>query len=261
MDFSFSDEDQAFREEVRAFLAEELGDRDIVRGGNMEAWKSYRQFIQKLAAKGWLTLAWPEEWGGQGATYMKQLVYNEEMAYHNAPANDMGSDRVGPTIMLYGTDEQKQRFLPPIVAGEAVWCQGFSEPEAGSDLASLQLTAVEDGDEFVVRRVAQEAGSHGGFPIILVGVGGAHEPNDIRRPGYRVGVSIWRDNARRPTDPLRGPALPVVFESSHRNAHDTVAKGCQRVIARLIYGHLGPDATFPNIRHHTRRAGVDLVLR
>ena len=147
MDFAFAPEEEAFREEVRAFLDGELRDRPP---GGLEAWQFYRDFIKKLAGKGWLTLAWPKEWGGQGAGHMQQLVYNEEVAYQDAPAIDLGSDRVGPTIMLYGTDEQKQRFLPPIVAGEAVWCQGFSEPGAGSDLASLQTRAVQDGDEFVI---------------------------------------------------------------------------------------------------------------
>ncbi len=147
MDFAFSPAEEAFRQDVRSFLRQELEGRPPA---GLEGWQFYRGFIKKLAAKGWLTMAWPEEWGGEGAGHMKQLVYNEEMAYFDAPATDLGVDRVGPTIMLYGTDEQKQRFLPPIVKGEAVWCQGFSEPGAGSDLASLQTRAVEDGDTFVI---------------------------------------------------------------------------------------------------------------
>ena len=147
MDFAFTPEEEAFRQEVRSFLREELRDRPE---GGLEAWQFYRGFIKKLAERGWHTMAWPEEWGGQGAGYMKQLVFNEEVAYHDAPAIDLASDRVGPTIMLYGTDEQKRRFLPPIVQGDSVWCQGFSEPSSGSDLASLQTRAVEDGDTFVI---------------------------------------------------------------------------------------------------------------
>ena len=123
MNFSFSPEEESFRQEVRSFLREELESRPA---GGLDAWQFHRAFVQKLAARGWLTMAWPQEWGGEGAGHMKQLVYNEEMAFYDAPANDLGVDRVGPTIMLYGTDEQKQRFLPPIVKGEAVWCQGFS---------------------------------------------------------------------------------------------------------------------------------------
>jgi alkylation response protein AidB-like acyl-CoA dehydrogenase len=147
MDFAFTPEEEAFREEVRAFLDEELRDRPSAEG---EGWEFYRGFVKKLAAKGWLTLAWPEEWGGQAAGHMMQLVYNEEVSYQDAPANELGSDRVGPTIMLYGTEEQKQRYLPPIIRAEEVWCQGFSEAEAGSDLASLRTRAVADGDTFVI---------------------------------------------------------------------------------------------------------------
>ena len=222
MEFAFSEEEEAFRQEVRSFLDRELSDRP---SGGLDAWQFHRAFIQKLAGKGWLTLAWPEEWGGQGATYMKQLVYNEEMAYHNAPANDMGSDRVGPTIMLYGTDEQKQRFLPPIVAGEAVWCQGFSEPEAGSDLASLQTRAVQDGDEFVINgskiwtslahlaqsmillaRTDPDAPKHKGISYFLL---------DMKTPGITIQPlvdmlgrhqfnQVFFDNVRVPRDSLLG---------------------------------------------------------
>ncbi len=148
MDFAFTQEDEAFRGEVRAFLQTELRERPA--GDGRQNWAFYTSFVKKLAKKGWLTLAWPKEWGGLGASHMQQLVYNEEIAYHDAPAFYMGADRVGPTIMLYGTDEQKQRFLPPIVRGESIWCQGFSEPEAGSDLASLQTAATQDGDDFVI---------------------------------------------------------------------------------------------------------------
>ncbi len=222
MEFAFTAEEEAFRQEVRSFLDRELTDRP---SGGLDAWHFYRGFIKKLAGKGWLTLAWPEEWGGQGASYMKQLVYNEEVAYHDAPAIDLASDRVGPTIMLYGTDEQKQRFLPPIVAGEAVWCQGFSEPEAGSDLASLQTRAVQDGDEFVINgskiwtslahlaqwmillaRTDPDAPKHKGISYFLL---------DMKTPGITVQPlvdmlgrhqfnQVFFDNVRVPRDSLLG---------------------------------------------------------
>ena len=225
MDFSFTPEEEAFRQEVRAFLREELAGGDIERGGTPERWEGYRSFIKKLAGRGWLTLAWPEEWGGQGASHMKQLVYNEEMALHDAPATDLGSDRVGPTIMLYGTEEQKQRFLPPIVRGEAVWCQGFSEPEAGSDPASLQTRAVQDGDEFVINgtkiwtslahyadwifllaRTDPDAPKHKGISYFLL---------DMKTPGIEIRPlvdllgrhqfnQVFFDNVRVPRDCLLG---------------------------------------------------------
>ena len=139
MEFRFSAEDEAFRQEVRAFIRAEL---PKVREGE--------SFTKKLAARGWLTMSWPKEYGGQGAPHLRQLVYNEEMAYHRAPGQTMGADRVGPTLILFGTEEQKAQFLPAIARDEMTWCQGFSEPGSGSDLASLQTRAVRDGDCWVI---------------------------------------------------------------------------------------------------------------
>jgi len=139
MEFRFSAEDEAFRQEVRAFIRAELP--KVSEG---------ESFTKKLAAKGWLTMSWPKEYGGQGAPHLRQLVYNEEMAYHRAPGQTMGADRVGPTLILFGTEEQKAQFLPAIVRDEITWCQGFSEPGSGSDLASLQTRAVRDGDCWVI---------------------------------------------------------------------------------------------------------------
>lgn len=155
MQFTMSTEEEAFREEVRTFLRKELGpdwqghnQRESV---SPEEWVFSRRFTKKLAQKGWLTLAWPQAYGGMGAGHMKQLVYNEEMSYTGAPqATGSGISLAGPTIMLHGTEAQKQEFLPPIAGGDSVWCQLFSEPGSGSDLASLQTRAVQDGDDFVV---------------------------------------------------------------------------------------------------------------
>ena len=140
MDFRFTGEQEEFRTEVRSFIRTEFPN---VRDGG-------ESFTKKLAAKGWLTMSWPVEHGGIGANHMRQLVYNEEMAYHRAPGQTMGTDRVGPTIILFGTQEQKAEFLPRIIKDEMTWCQGFSEPGSGSDLASLQTRAVKDGDSYVI---------------------------------------------------------------------------------------------------------------
>ena len=207
---------------MRSFLRAELRDRP---SGGIEGWRFYRGFIKKLAERGWLTLAWPKEWGGQGASHMMQLVYNEEIAYHDAPAIDLGTDRVGPTIMLYGTEEQKQRFLPPIVRAEVVWCQGFSEPGAGSDLASLQTRAVEDGDAFVINgtkiwtslaqladwmillaRTDPNAPKHKGISYFLVDM---KTPGITVRPlvdmlGRQTFNQVFFDNVRVPRDCLLG---------------------------------------------------------
>ena len=156
MDFRFTEEQEAFRQEVRAFLTHELG--QDWRGIDPDAyfhdenWPRIRQLTARLAERGWLTLAWPEEYGGQGRSHIEQMIYNEETAYFRAPTRDasIGVDLVGPTLMLYGTEDQKSRYLPEIASGSAVYCQGFSEPESGSDLASLQLRAVEDDDDYVL---------------------------------------------------------------------------------------------------------------
>jgi hypothetical protein len=157
MNFHFAPEEEAFRDEIRAFCRAELP-ADWGRGAYNDREDSPRElgevaraFQHKLAAKGWLTLAWPKERGGLGAGPMQQLVYNEEMSALRAPAfGGMGVAMVGPTLMLHGTEDQRSRFLGPIARGEMGWCQGFSEPGSGSDLASLQTRAVQDGDDFII---------------------------------------------------------------------------------------------------------------
>ncbi len=249
MEFRFSPEEEAFREEIRAFLRFELPDR---RPEGIDGWRFYRGFIKKLAEQGWHTLGWPQEWGGQGAGHLKQLVFNEEMAYWDAPATDLGVDRVGPTIMLYGTDEQKQRFLPPIVRGEAVWCQGFSETGAGSDLASLQTRAVEDGDRFVVNgskiwtslahfaqwmillaRTDPDAPKHKGISYFLLDM---KSPGITIRPlvdmaGRHTFNEVFFDNVRIPRDCLLGELNRGWYIAT--TTLDFERSGIQRVIGGL----------------------------
>jgi alkylation response protein AidB-like acyl-CoA dehydrogenase len=156
MKFEFTPEQEAFRTEVRGFLDQELGPN--YQGGGQDgerdddtAWAFSRQFTRKLAERRWLAMAWPKEYGGLDADHMTQLIYNEELAYHRAPGGGgMGVAWVGPAVMLYGTQEQKARYLPRITSGEDVWCTLYSEPGAGSDLAALQTRAVADGDDFVI---------------------------------------------------------------------------------------------------------------
>src|SRR3990172_6343336 len=117
-----------------------------------EYWKTLGGWLKKLSAKGWVAPAWPQEYGGAGLSVMEQFIFNQEMATAGAPRspNVIGLGWVGPTLIFYGTDEQKQQHLPPILKGDSFWCQGFSEPGAGSDLASLQTRAVRDGDDYVI---------------------------------------------------------------------------------------------------------------
>jgi alkylation response protein AidB-like acyl-CoA dehydrogenase len=153
MRFTFTPEQGAFRQEVRAFLKDALpstwegADNAI----DDESYEFGRQFLKKLAPKRWIAPAWPEKYGGLDMSLWDQVVFNEEMGYHRAPiVNTAAVGYLGPTIILYGTDEQKAQHLPGITSGDVVWCQGYSEPNSGSDLASLQTRAVQDGDDFII---------------------------------------------------------------------------------------------------------------
>lgn len=154
MDLTFSDEIEAFREDVRAFVRENLPD-DIRRKVAAEKMELPREDVVRwhkiLADKGWACPAWPEEYGGTGWSDEKSYVFEREIALSDAPRPLVfGVGMLAPTIMEFGTQDQKDRFLPPIANGDVLWCQGFSEPNAGSDLASLQCKAVRDGDEYIV---------------------------------------------------------------------------------------------------------------
>jgi alkylation response protein AidB-like acyl-CoA dehydrogenase len=154
MDFRFTPEEEAFRQEVREFLRQEVPPdwEGVFLEEEEKEWKQGRAFVKKLSQKGWVAPAWPKEYGGMEASPALQLVYNEEMGYHRAPIGSIiqAVGYIGPAILFFGTEEQKKQHLPPITAGETVWSQGFSEPEAGSDLASLKTRAVKDGDDWVI---------------------------------------------------------------------------------------------------------------
>jgi alkylation response protein AidB-like acyl-CoA dehydrogenase len=147
MDFHLSPEEEAFRDEVRAFLDENLlpeGERGV---------EGVADFQRKVRQKRWVGFSWPAEVGGGGGSIMQQVILKEEMAKRKAPPLGtcfMGLSWVGPAITEYGTEEQKQRFIPDILEGKYQWCTGYSEPSSGSDLASLQCKALREGDNYVV---------------------------------------------------------------------------------------------------------------
>ncbi len=158
MDLRFTPEDEAFREEVREWLHTHLtGEYAALRGAGgpgreHEGFDVRREWERLLGAHGWVGLGGPAEHGGRGASLVQQVIFHEEYAKAEAPhrVNHMGENLLGPTLIALGTPEQQQRFLPPILSGDELWCQGYSEPEAGSDLANVQTRAVRDGDEWVV---------------------------------------------------------------------------------------------------------------
>jgi alkylation response protein AidB-like acyl-CoA dehydrogenase len=153
MDMTFSPEEQAFRKEVQAFVAENLP-ADIARkvADGVEMTRSdMRTWMQILAKKGWLATNWDTKDGGPGWSTAQKHIFEEECAATGAPdIVPFGTRMVGPVLLAFGTTEQKEKYLPGIISAETIWCQGYSEPGAGSDLALLQLSAKRDGDDYVV---------------------------------------------------------------------------------------------------------------
>src|SRR3954470_15669966 len=159
MDFSFTSEDEAFRAELREWIDRHLAEfnaqgeiGDVHEEGLLRTMERRKAWQRKLNEGGWAAINWPKEWGGREATVMQNVIYSEENARLKTPGiyNTNGIWQIGPMIIRWGTDEQKQKWLPAILSADEHWCQGFSEPEAGSDLANLRVTAVRDGDEYVL---------------------------------------------------------------------------------------------------------------
>src|SRR5919199_20596 len=150
MDLTLSPSEQAFRDELRAWLADNHPGEDPP--GEDAAFDHRRKWQRQLYEAGYVGISWPEEYGGRGATLVEQALFGEEMARAKAPrpVNVLGMVMGGPVVITHGTDEQKERWLKPILTGDEIWCQGFSEPEAGSDLASLKTKAVKSNGEWVV---------------------------------------------------------------------------------------------------------------
>src|SRR5262249_55942190 len=145
-------DEATFRGEVRTFLKENMP--AVLRGGmgyGQAQQTGWRDWVKQLAGRKWIAPAWPKEYGGAGLSVMEQFIMNEEFAEARAPRpGGIATGFAGPTIIVHGTEDQKKSLLPEILTGEVTWCQGYSEPGAGSDLASLQTRAVRDGDDFVV---------------------------------------------------------------------------------------------------------------
>ena len=218
MDLRFSAEDEAFRDEVRTFLEESLAvDFAVVRGrggpGDDDClFEERRAWERHLSAHGWTCVAWPKEHGGRGLSLHQQVVYFEECARARAPGRigHIGETLLGPTLIAFGTDEQRARFLPGIVAGTELWCQGYSEPAAGSDLANIQTRAERVDDEwvidgqkvwtsqahwadwcFVLARTNRDAPKHKGISYLLVPMG--QDGVDIRPIHQLTGDSEFNE--------------------------------------------------------------------
>ena len=211
MEFRDSEREAEFRTVVRHFLDNEypsdfagrpsewgLFNGSGGRGAQMQAfWEFMKGWTKKLNERGWGAPAWPKEHGGGGLSVKEQFILSEEFAWRRAPrSGGIGHGWAGPTIMVYGSEEQKQEYLPKIISGEHVWCQLFSEPGAGSDLASLQTRAIRDGDDYVVNgQKIWTSGAHAAHMGILIARTNPDAPKhrgisyflvDMKTPGITV---------------------------------------------------------------------------
>ncbi|MCK4330919.1 MAG: acyl-CoA dehydrogenase family protein [Dehalococcoidia bacterium] len=267
MDFKFTDEEEAFREEVRQWLKKEIPQRWIeldpgVWEETEDSWALSRQFQRKLGQKGWIAPAYPKEYGGLEMSHTKRLILAEELAYSRAPVSvevEITVNWVTPTIMLYGTEKQKKDYVARVAKGDLIFCLGYSEPDAGSDLAALQTRVVEDADEYVINgqktwcsyghyadycwlaaRTDPDAPKHKGISMFVV---------DMKTPGITVRPlinilnrhsfnEVFFDDVRIPKDNLVGEknsgwyqlAMALDFE---RSSIGTAAIN-QRIIEELV---------------------------
>jgi alkylation response protein AidB-like acyl-CoA dehydrogenase len=232
VDFSYPAEVEPFRQELRAWLSANLTDEiktaDRHRGRDPQAFETLRGWDAAVADAGWGAVSWPTEYSGRGATVLEQLVYAEETTRARAPMplNVIGINNIAPAIMQYGTDAQMRRLLPRMVRADDIWCQGMSEPDAGSDLASLRTRAARDGDDFVVNgqkiwtslghradwcqlyvRTDPDVSKHKGISCLIV---------DMKLPGIEVRplvtingaadfAEVFFTDVRVPADALLGP--------------------------------------------------------
>ena len=232
MDFSYPPEGEQFRKELRGWLAANLTEEVVAagrrRGGDPQTFEILRAWDATQADAGWGAVSWPREYGGRGASVLEQLAYAEETIRARAPVplNIIGMNNIAPAIMQYGTDAQKRQLLRRMVRADDIWCQGMSEPEAGSDLASLRTRAVLDGDAYVVNgqkvwtslghradwcqlyvRTDPDAPKHKGISCLIV---------DMKLPGIEARplvtlngaadfAEVFLNDVRVPADALLGP--------------------------------------------------------
>jgi alkylation response protein AidB-like acyl-CoA dehydrogenase len=235
MEFKDNTEEAAFRTQVRGFIQQNLpkglgGSIDpFEEGGDAEREALLKSWRTQLGTQGWIAPHWPKEYGGAGMSPGEQFIFNEEMAEARAPnVGGMGVQMIGPTLIMYGTDEQKAEHLPKITSGEVHWAQGYSEPGSGSDLASLQTRAVRDGDDYVVNgQKIWTSGAHASQFMILLARTDPDAPKhrgisyfilDMKSPGIQLQplINILGDYSFNQVyfDNVRIPRANVVGEEN-----------------------------------------------
>jgi alkylation response protein AidB-like acyl-CoA dehydrogenase len=247
MELRDTQEEAAFRQEVRGFITQNLPDTSKKRGARRFE-DADREWSQKLGAAGYAGLTWPKEYGGAGAPYSHQAIFLEELARAEAPSHlgVIGIGMAGPTIIAWGTPEQKERYLAKILSAEEIWCQGFSEPDAGSDLAASRTRIEDNGDHFLINgQKVWSSFAHIADFCILVGLGDPEAPRyknltyvivDMHAPGVEV----------RPLVQITGhPEFNEIFFTDVKvpkeNILGTVGDGWQVAMTTLLHerGTLG----------------------
>ncbi len=232
MDFSYPADVERFRHELRTWLSANLTDELIAArrpsGRDDAVFEKLRVWNATMADAGWAAVSWPREYGGRGATVLEQLVYTEETTRARAPLplNVIGMNNIAPAIMQYGTESQKMTLLRRMMRADDIWCQGMSEPEAGSDLAALRTRAVRDGDDFVVSgqkiwtslghkatwcqlyvRTDPDAPKHKGISCLIVDMSlpGIEARPLVTLNGDTDFAEVFFHDVRVPADALLGP--------------------------------------------------------
>ena len=291
MDFTYPAEAEAFRNEFRSWLDDhitddlrELADHPV--GDDPGRIEQVRAWNRTLADARYAAIAWPPEYGGRGASLMEQVVYAEEMHRAGAPGtvNIIGLSNIAPAIMQHGTDEQKMTLLPRMLRGDDIWCQGFSEPDAGSDLASLSTTAVMDGDHFVVNgqktwntlgafanrcellvRTDRDAPKHRGISCLLVDMTlpGVEARPLVTIAGEREFSEIFFTDVRVPREALLGPdnegwRVAMTTLAYERGTVANLHLGLRKKIVDLLETAKGtPAAQDPVVRQKLARVYLE----
>ena len=214
MELTLTSAQRSFRDEVRAWLAANVPRPPLPAPGTDEGFAAHRAWERELFAAGYAALRWPEELGGRGADAVTQAIFEEEYVLSDAPerVTVVGHNLMGPTLMVHGDEGQKRRWLPRILAAEDIWVQGYSEPEAGSDLAAVRTRAVRDGDEFVVdgQKIWTSWGPYGDWIFTLVRTDPRPLQDRVRPPRSRRVSASWRSTCgRRVSRSGRSPAPTV----------------------------------------------------
>jgi alkylation response protein AidB-like acyl-CoA dehydrogenase len=239
MDFKYSEEDEAFRGEFRAWLEVNVprdwrDDGELADPDTKSEFERRRAWHRKLYDAGWMCIHWPTEFGGRGATMMQQFIYHQELDRAKAPpvVNFQGIARVGPTLMQWGTPEQKARFIPKIPSAEEIWCQGLSEPNHGSDLAAVETRAIDNGDHFIVNgsKVWTSNAHHADFSTLLC-------RSDTTAPKHR-GLSYLLVDLKSPGVTIR-PLVQITGESGFNQVFfDDVAVPKSNLVGKWNQGWL-----------------------